>query len=730
VKPSLPRALLCLTFILNLATANAAKPLVLQASLPDARAAVAELKAQGDLPAGGVVVEIIGGTYQLTETLALIAADSGTADAPITWRPAPGETVILSGGQAISGWTAVTTDAIRQRLPEISRDHVQVFDLAAAGITDYGEIEQRGSPGLELFYQGRRMPLARYPNEDWLLIEDVPQTGRVRLHEGLDRERRVDDIPVGRHYGRIVYPGNKPAGWAPSSDIYVQGYLVWDWFDSFQRIESIDTKKREITFATPHHRYGYAHNQRFRFINVLEELDAPGEWYLNRSAGRIYFFPPGPLADGEVVVSLLENPLVSLEDVEHFRLENFTFEHSRGNGLTITGGDSCRIAGSTFRELGGEALTITSGRSHSVISNDFHHLAVGGVRVIGGDRTTLTPAHHKVINNHIHHFSEWLSTGQYGISIQGVGQYVAHNLLHDAPFIAIGLKGNDHLLEYNEVFRVCTDTGDSGAFYMGRNYTWQGNVIRYNYWHDLHGPGKHGVTGVYLDDFTSGVQIYGNLFYRASRGVQVGGGRHNTVRHNLFIDCEPAVHLDARGLSWAANYFDGRYPVLFERFAAMNADQPPYTDRYPQLKTLLGDEPAVPKGNLVEGNIAWGSGRWLDVYDFYATDFHSTFTLRDNVVAQEGFIRRQGNPDEQDLYFLNIDGKDGYVLLRNDDPAIIEEFAANHLQAEAPVSFDPVARKLTYHDHELLREIGFRPVPLDRMGLITDPWRTSLPEVD
>lgn len=711
--------------------ALSADPLVLSAPLLEARAALAALKARGPLPAGGVIVEIPGGVYRLSSPLALTEADSGTAAAPVVWRAAPGASVIISGGRIISNWQTVADPAIAARLPEASRAHVLTADLRAAGLTDFGRIEQRGSPGLELFFNGRRMNRARYPNEGWLLTAGVPQTGAKRFLEGLEREKRFDGVPVGRHYGRITYSGDRPTRWAPDDEIFAQGYWVWDWNDSFQRIQAIDSARREITLAEPHHGYGYAPNQRFRYLNVLEELDQPGEWYLDRKAGRVYFYPPSTGAAGSVEVSELAGPLVTFDHVSHVSFEGFIFEHSRGSGVVITEGTDCQIAGSTFRELGGEALVITGGERHRVVSCDLHDLALGAIHVSGGDRATLKPSHHEILNNHIHHYSQWLRTGQYGIFFEGVGQRVAHNRIHDAPFEGLYQRGNDHVLEYNEVYRVCTETGDAGAIHTGRDFTWQGNIIRYNYWHDLQGPGLHGVTAVYLDDFSSGYAIYGNVFYRAGRAVQLGGGRDNTVTNNLFVECDPAVHLDARGLGWAANYFNGDYPTLFDTFRALHADQPPYATRYPRLKTMLQDEPAVPKGNVVTGNISWGSGRWCDVYDFYAFDFHRAITMRDNLVADAGFMRRRARPEKTlDPYYLNIDGKEGYTLLRTDGEETRREFPGNELTTEAPGTFDPETRRFTARDLAALAKIGFRPLPLAQMGLQVDRWRRTLPRGD
>jgi hypothetical protein len=713
--------------LLAIAVLDAA-PLTLTATLPEARAAVAALKTRGPLPAGGVIVEIPAGVHRLSSPLALTAADSGTAEAPVVWRAAPGARVILSGGRPVDDWQPVADPAIAARLPAAIRARVLTADLRAAGLTDFGRIEQRGSPGLELFFNGRRMNLARHPNEGWILTAGVPQTGAKRFNEGLAREKRFDGVPVGRHYGRITYDGDRPAAWAPDDEIYAQGYWVWDWNDSFQRIQSIDPTTREITFAEPHHGYGYAPKQRFRYLNVLEELDRPGEWYLDRKAGRIYFLPPAPPAPGSVVVSELATPLVTLDGVAHVSLEGFTFEHGRGSGVVITGGENCQVAGSTFRELGGEALVITGGRRHRVVSCDFHDLALGAMRVAGGDRATLTPSHHEIRNNHIHDFSQWLRTGQYGVMIDGVGQRIAHNLIHDAPFEAMYQRGNDHVIEFNEVFRVCTETGDAGAIHTGRDYTWQGNIIRYNYWHDLQGPGLHGVTAVYLDDFSSGYEIHGNVFYRAGRAVQLGGGRDNTVTNNLFVECDPAIHLDARGLGWARNYFNGEFTWLADRFREMRGDQPPYADRYPRLKTIMQDEPAVPKGNVITANVSWGAGRWCDVYDFYAFDFHGVTTMRDNLVANVGFMRRRAQPENTlDPYYLNIDGQEGYILLPTDSTGTRREFPGNVLTAQAPGTFDPVTLRFTPRDPSALAKIGFAPLPFDQMGLQLDPWRTALP---
>ena len=118
--------------------------------------------------------------------------------------------------------------------------------------------------------------------------------------------------------------------------------------------------------------------------------------------------------------------------------------------------------------------------------------------------------------------------------------WVAHNLIHDAPHIAVIFGGNNHIIEYNEIYNVCYESNDAGAIYAGRDWTMRGTVIRYNYMHHISGFKGKGCVGVYLDDMYCGTKIYGNLFYRVTRAAFIGGGRDNIVENNLFVECTPS----------------------------------------------------------------------------------------------------------------------------------------------------------------------------------------------
>ena len=125
------------------------------------------------------------------------------------------------------------------------------------------------------------------------------------------------------------------------------------------------------------------------------------------------------------------------------------------------------------------------------------------------------------------------------VQMSGVGNRVTHNLIHDAPHMAIGSGGQNHRIEYNEIYHVCTESNDAGAMYAGRNWTMRGTEIRFNYLHDIQGFEGKGCVGVYLDDQYSGTLVYGNLFHKVTRAAMIGGGRDCTIENNIFVDCVP-----------------------------------------------------------------------------------------------------------------------------------------------------------------------------------------------
>ena len=626
------------------------------ATLETARDALRRMKVSGRMPKGGVTVWVRGGRYERTQVFELTAADSGTAEAPITYRAAPGQQVRLVGGKLVTNFRPVKDAGVLARLDERARGEVLQADLRALGISDFGSVK---GGGLEFFFQDRPMTLARWPNQGFVHIVDVVGG------QPLDVRGTVGDT-----VGKFAYEGDRPKRWVGEKDIWLHGYWFWDWADEREKVEAIDTEHRVITLAPPYHTYGYRKGQWYYAFNLLAELDSPGEWYLDRETGLLYFWPPAPIEGNEPVASVAPS-LVTMRDASHVILRGFICEAARGTAINITGGAGNQVVGCTLRNLGDAAVTIAGGVANGVVGCDIYQNGGGGISLSGGDRQTLTPAGHYAENNHIHHYSRWNRMYHPAIALNGVGNRAAHNFIHDAPHEAIAFGGNDHVIELNEIGSVCTESNDAGAIYAGRDWSTRGTVIRANYLHDISGFEGRGCVGVYLDDMWCGTRIESNVFYRVTRAAFIGGGRDNIVENNIFVECDPALHLDARALGWASDTVD---TTMKSNLLAMPYQQPPWIERYPELVNILDDDPAAPKGNVVARNICVG-GHWEEVEE----------------VARP-LTRFAANQVDQDPHF--VDAGHLNFQLRDDSPAY---------------------------------QLGFKRIPIEEIGLYQDDRRASWP---
>ena len=553
--------------------------------------------------ATGRAIVLADGDYPLARPIVL---DTKTvpADAPLVLGAAEGAAPRLLGGCAIQGFQPPGEgDPVAARLDAEARKHVLVADLKAQGVTDFGEFVSRGfgrpsgPAALEVFFDGVPMTLATWPNDGWATIASVPSNQVVIDKTGVKRGMVAD---------RFGYEGDRPTRWLDAQDAWVHGYWTHDWADSYERVAAIDPAARHIVTVAPHGVYGYKKGQRWRILNLPEELDRPGEWYLDRHAGRLYLWPPRAPKGSDVVVSLQEAPLVSLRGVEGVTLRGLRIEAGRGDGVTMTDCRGCTLERCTVANMGQWGVVIRGGARCAVRRCDLRDLGEGGAVLDGGDRKTLTPAGHEAADNTVRRFGRWCRTYRPAFQIGGVGQRVRHNLIEDAPHSAVLIGGNDHLIELNLVQRVCRDTGDVGAMYIGRDWTERGTVIRHNRFRDIGGIGM-GSNAVYLDDCASGITVEGNLFENAQRGMMIGGGRDNIVTGNVFIDCQLGVWIDARGIGWAkARIVERRESWdLVGKLERFQYTKPPWSTKYPRLATILdGGDPKEPRGNVVRGNAA------------------------------------------------------------------------------------------------------------------------------
>ena len=573
-------------------------------TLERARDEIRARKQRSALPAGGIEVAIHPGEYPVHRTLQLDAADSGTATAPIVYRAAGSATPRFSGGIRLRQFKVVEEPAVLARLPEAARGQTWEADLAEAGVSNVIPFELGGfssgrgfrtHPAVELFVNGEPMTLARWPNEGFVKTGVVP--GPLTL-QAWDRR-------PGAPEGRFRFEGDRPARWVNEPDAWLYGYWFWDWADSYEKIERIDLDKREIVLAKPWHGYGYREGQRYHAVNLLRELDAPGEWYLDRTRGRVLLLPKGDLSGALVEVSVAAFPLVEVEGASHLRFQGLLWECGAADGIRIRGGESVRLEGCTIRKMAGNGIEIRGGRRHALQSCDIHTLGRGGIVMAGGDRKTLSPGEHRVENCHIHHLSRIDHTYTPGVWLDGVGNRIRHNLIHHVASSAMRVEGNDHLIEFNEAHRVVLESDDQGAVDMFGNPTYRGNIYRYNYWHHLGNWDRKREeshtqrAGIRLDDAICGVLVQGNIFQRCSTGrthfggVQIHGGKENVVASNLFVNTGAAVSFTPWGEKRWRDF-------VAKALEAPALDRELYLKRYPALAALAHGHDL----NAVRGNVA------------------------------------------------------------------------------------------------------------------------------
>lgn len=646
------------------------------ATLERARDAIRAMRASAGLPAGGVHVVLREGDYFRTGPFELGPEDSGTSRAPIRYVAAPRERVRLIGGRALAGFRPVADPAVLARLPPASRPHVLELDLRALGIADFGTYAPRGHGGgsalaaLELFFDREPMTVAQWPKHSPLPNREFDRIAEVRGD-------------------RLVYTDDRPARWASHADVFLHGYFTLDWASTIARMVSIDAARKEITLDPPRAgHYGMRAGGRFHYFHVLDELSAPGEWYLDWTTGLLYFWPPAEPASGEALVSTLTDPLLRMQDVAHVSFEGLTLECTRGDGVTIDGGADLAIAGCELRNIGRDAVRIRGGLRHAVAGCEISRTGECGVRIEAGDRRTLTPCRHRVHNCHIHHIARggWTYFGAVHIWMS-CGVTVTHNRVHDHRHALLFFKGNDTTIAFNEFYNSTLESDDAGCFITGRDFTFQGNRILHNHIHHGGASGNWSscTYGVMLDDCAGGTEFEGNVFERIDRAVFAGGGINSRAVNNVFVTCTPAVWFDERGASCRADHGERMVHVFMkEQFYAVKANEPPYATRYPHLDmvhdALQRGTGVLAKGGCVARNIVVGSeGPWLFTH---WTEFPDYFEFHDNLVGED--------PGFEDHAL-------GIYALRPDSPAFAR--------------------------------IGFAPIRFREMGLVRDALRPAIADV-
>ena len=516
-------------------TGTQAKPF---ATLERARDAIRELKQAGPLKEP-VTVRLQAGTYPMAQEVRFGPEDSGTAACPITYTAAEGAAVVLDGGRRSSGWKKHDDKLWVAELPEV-----------ASGTWRFRQ----------LYVNGQQRVRARTPNTGYLRVAGCPE-----------------GTPKTAHYHKDCQsfqfsPGDIRADWANLSDVEVIVYHFWT--DSHLPIKTVDTVSNLVTFA---HKAGKTFTDDFsedgaRYIveNVFEGLDAPGEWYLNRRTGQLFYFPmPGEdLARAEVVAPFspahlrLEGNPAERRYVEHLRFRNLTFVHSRfelppGNSndqqgsasvpatVTLRGARYCAFEHCRFSNLGTFAFDVMAGcEENQLIGNEIAQVAAGGIRINGG--TDRTPPWERtrnncVTDNWLHHYGRDYPSAVGMLLMHTEGNTVAHNHIHDGGYTGVSVGwvwgytrsvSQNNRVEFNHIHHIGGVLSDMGGIYtLGVS---PGTVIRNNHIHDVD-ANHYGGWGIYHDEGSTHLIVENNVVHHTKFApFNIHFAKEVTVRNNIF----------------------------------------------------------------------------------------------------------------------------------------------------------------------------------------------------
>ena len=510
------------------------------ATLERAKQAVRSAK-ESNRNISSVNVFIKGGDYQLNQPLVFKPEDSGTEKMQITYQSMPGEKVLINGGKKVTGWKKGKNGIWQTGIPEVKAGKWYFQDIWVNGVSRFR---------------------ARTPNSGFYRVKG--------FSEGIPQ--RYNSRTKSFEFAK----GDLNPKWTNLKEAVVIVYHYWT--DSHMPIESIDEKTNVVTFqfADPKQ---FADNfsapwkgARYIVENVFEALDSPGEWYLDRETGILYYmpFPDENMNSTEVIAPVLtefitfEGSPLDQKYVQYINIKNLGFSHtlfflpkgdSNGSSQSsstvsacfpMKGTRYCSFENCTINNIGTFGFDLGDGCTYNrFIKNTITHLAGGGFRASGGafgSNPLIRTGFNVYSDNTISYYGEVYSSAAGILLRHSQGNLVSHNLIDHGYETGISAGwvwgympsiSRDNIIEFNYLHHIGQGLlSDMGAIYtLGVS---PGTVIRNNLIHDVESA-DYGGWGIYMDEGSTHLLVENNVVYNTKYSAfNIHYSKEVTVRNNIF----------------------------------------------------------------------------------------------------------------------------------------------------------------------------------------------------
>ena len=590
-----------------------------------AQSAIQRLKNRDAYPDGGVTVSFREGVYH-TNGITLTDKDSGTASAPVTWRAYPGENVSFTGGNKISNQAFSVSDD--PRIPENALGKVYVCSLTELDIEDYGSLPVTGHSQYYLNLKGwggggyypliivgdKMLQIARYPNKE----DGFAKIGTIYNYGSVGNKNEDPDAQMtGMSFSIATINSERIERWAKAAtegELWAFGYWFYDWSDLTTPIASIDTLNKSLTteLASPMGATGIRHGQSYYVYNLLEELDAPGEWYYDKKSGDLFLYLPQgeTIEDANIEVVFKRKTLLSVSNAANIVVQGITFENVRGDAVTVSNCENVLLESCCVKNASGNGIGL-NGTGLKIKYCTVEHVGARGIGVSGGDKNLLISAENVVSDCVVNDFAMLIKTMTPGIYVDGVGQTVRNCLIENGPQIGLRFGGNDHLIEGNIVRDVMKESSDGGAIYAGQSTTSRGTVVRQNAIIDIASDREtgNGIYGMYLDGRFSGTTVTDNVFKNIGNSVIGGtavfnhGGRNNTITKNTIVNVKNGIQFSGVVDKIASEDTSEQENIV---------NNPAYV-KYPNFVNMLNDDYFEPKYCIIRDNMVFDVDTPLNV---------------------------------------------------------------------------------------------------------------------